>query len=433
MEREEGLTEERQPRRQISRRTFLKWGAAAVGSALVGTFFGNPPEAVKKTLTPLKKPSKEDFSDLLSEEELEAVHIRIYQTPNVKLYLRKGIFDFPLFRDAKEKKLPEVAIVLVDHGSLSWNASERLATQPRIVWQAINMHPKDYPEEYWQERITEEEESLNDWTGWKKEDEERLSKLLSGELEREMQEELEQAKKWSTSGYDKKYWQARANELQKELNKILTGSKKQELEDEIKEEQDRINEVTKELKILKDRPRAIAKEAEEIGPQGTIVRLNPESPEYQKAPEYAEKIKKLLQKYPQLENKVFIFLTVGGRQKPHPTQSYPQPEQFIEWPSWMMSQVREEGKEEHSYRFVAPFTAGTILWHEMHHYQGSGEKMASEYPTDTRVLESITSAWEKYQATGDSSGYPFIFTTKEGIIVTKQIQPQSGSPPQANI
>lgn len=56
----------------------------------------------------------------------------------------------------------------------------------------------------------------------------------------------------------------------------------------------------------------------------------------------------------------------------------------------------------------------------------AGEK-TSEYEADTLMFNSIVDAWDKYQKTGDSSGYPFVFVTPEGIIITKKSPtPQDG-------
>lgn len=358
--------------KQTTRRNFLRGTGKVAKGAALGLLIGGVGLSLSRDTTDNvpNLPPKDKFPDLLTDEQLQAAHICIYQTPNVKLFLRPGVFDLPLFRDTKEGKVGETVIVLVDSPSLSWNTSEKMPPEAKLVFQASTEHPKEYPEEYWQSRVKQEEDDLERWTGYKQNAQERLERLLSGE--EEVKKELRAVNYW-------------------------------------------IEEAEKELAILRDRPRAIVREAE-IGPEGTIVRL---SPDYnQQFPEHAEKREKLIQKNPELENKIFIFLAVGGRQKPHPSYSYPQPEQFKEWP-WI-PQLREKGKEEPYHRWQVPFTAGTALRHEIHHYQGIGEEMASEYPTDTKVLESITSAWEKYKTAGDSSGYPFVFVTKEGITVTKQ-------------
>lgn len=55
----------------------------------------------------------------------------------------------------------------------------------------------------------------------------------------------------------------------------------------------------------------------------------------------------------------------------------------------------------------------------------AAKKVHNERDTDHIALETILKAWKKYQETGDTIGYPFVFVTKEGITITKNITKQT--------
>lgn len=121
---------------------------------------------------------------------------------------------------------------------------------------------------------------------------------------------------------------------------------------------------------------------------------------------------------------MYIFLAVGEPLAPHPKQSYPNPKQIEE-----TNKLPARG-----YRFGYLGLPGFVLRHEIEHYEddpnlgktlpGYKETLPFEYQIDTLAYESIVKAWEKYQKTGDTSGYPFIFETKEGLIFTKHVDKQ---------
>lgn len=71
--------------------------------------------------------------------------------------------------------------------------------------------------------------------------------------------------------------------------------------------------------------------------------------------------------------------------------------------------------------------AGSTLRHEAYHYNnkvGSTDDR-NEYMADKGMFESIESAWEEFQRTGNTEGYPFIFETSEGMTFTKKREAQT--------
>ncbi|HBQ50822.1 hypothetical protein A3B42_03295 [Candidatus Daviesbacteria bacterium RIFCSPLOWO2_01_FULL_38_10] len=141
----------------LSRRRFLKnvaKGAAVVGGLAVAAKV-LPPILFPEGISPEdgdnspSTPLPEGLSaDTLTQQELEKAHIRIIPTPKVALYLRKGIFDFPLFEYARRGGLKEVVVVLVDHPSLSWNARDKLPEDIKPIYESgiVNPREKSAPE-----------------------------------------------------------------------------------------------------------------------------------------------------------------------------------------------------------------------------------------------------------------------------------------------
>jgi len=277
--------------------------------------------------------------------------------------------------------------VLVDSPVLSWNAGKKMSSEVREVWHKYRLHPSEYTEEYW----------------------ERQEEFKSGIIQIE-EEQIE-------------FWKEQIEKFAKDHEE-----QRKRYEQYIADSQKRIEEYEQGLLMLKDRPLAIAEEAEKRGPEAIFIRPDQlprlTEEDQKKYPEFMQRVKSL-QNDPAFKNKAFILMAVGQKLMPHPSQSYPQPEQFEEWP-WLPF-LREQGKEKDSHRWSDPFTAGTTLRHEVFHYQGVDKESVEEYETDTKMFESIEKAWEKYQETGDTSGYPFIFETEEGMTFTKKREARSAS------
>lgn len=97
--------------------------------------------------------------------------------------------------------------------------------------------------------------------------------------------------------------------------------------------------------------------------------------------------------------KIYIFLAVGGHQKPNPKHSYLDP--YGGYPP------------DDKYAFVLP--AGYVIRHELSHYGHPDESEA-----DILAANSLVDALEKYKKTGDSSGYAFVFVNDRGITITRK-------------
>ena len=72
--------------------------------------------------------------DTISPEQLQRQHIRVIQTEQVKLYLRENISEFQLFNDAKNGKINEAVIVLVDASFLVWNMNNEVPKEARQIF-----------------------------------------------------------------------------------------------------------------------------------------------------------------------------------------------------------------------------------------------------------------------------------------------------------
>lgn len=381
-----------------TRREFLKTMVKA-GGVLLGGSIGitsclpvpkeqekvQPPLAAtpaEATATSLPKQEQVKKPVFLTEEELQKAHIKIYQTSEVTLKVEKGIFDLPVFKDAADGKLKEVVVVLVDHPQMSWNASKKLPDDARLVWQAINIHPSEYPDEYWEKR---QEYTKN------------MVKLLKERLQ------IIQKQADLNTNPDLKYFY----EGLISREKISSSNYEQSLFFLNKGREDAVG-IAEEM--------GIAWPDGEI--YGQIIRPDTDydyfpTPSIQKRfqdfPETAKRFQDLKKEHPELYGRVFIYLVVGGVQKPRPTQSYPKPEQFIE--------RKDLSGGDNRYKYYIE-SAGPVLRHELGHYV-TGSQSVDEYEADTKMFESIEGARNKKQK-GDDSGYPFHFFTEEGETITKR-------------
>lgn len=325
-----------------SRRRLLKRMAAAGSLVAAGVGLSllfpqeSSPEASDNSMPTLPHPEALP-EDTLTEEELVNAHIRIIPTDDVKLHLRKGIFEFSLFRDAVEGKLDEAVIVLADN--LSWNATRKLPEDVRLVWDITHESPK---EKY-----------------------ETKLKLYKQILESD--------------------------------SKAFT-----------------LEEIASELDIMTKNPSEwLRLESENVYSSGHFVRGRDIADNFSLQ---GWRDKNFFAQHPEFKKRVYIFLAVGEPLAPHPKQSYLNPEQIEEY-------ATNKAPVRRGYRFGYPRPAGFGLRHEIEHYEDDPYlgKTLSEYQVDTLAYDSFVRAWEEYQKTGDTSGYPFIFETKEGLIFTKHV------------
>lgn len=251
---------------QLSRREFIKGGAAiagtvaalgggvlAAGSAISRAYKESPQGRAQYDAYPKPEGLPED---ILTKEELQKAGITVYQTEDTQLYLRRGIFDFPLFRDAREKRIKGVVIALVDSDSISWNSTSQLPMDARAVWQGRILHPSEYSEANWDELkkytqdmidyhqkrldLTQEINSLQELTF---RDMIKYGEIvLKTSTEEELPEDvLEQARKI-------------VNDATDALQDFLSDEKQKVYREMVLSEERRINEFKNELEIFQDRP-----------------------------------------------------------------------------------------------------------------------------------------------------------------------------------
>lgn len=346
-------------------------------------------------------------ADVLTEEELKKAGIKIYQTDSIQLYLRRNALEeIPLFKDAAGGK-EGVVISLVDHHSLSWNAVEKLPQDARLIFQTVFPHPSEYSEHDWQElreylRVNREDD-LDRIPSWQ----ERLDELDSGELEKQTREKLDQLRKSLEEGKPS-FWQKvepsyseEIEEAEKKLAKILSGEERERIQGILEFSQ---QSVAKANIILGDRKQAIAYRAQEEGPLGVHTRaksLQDQNPKSIDSPSHRRRLI-FVQNHPQWLAKRYLYISVGGESRPHPLQSYPLPE---------FSGGYYELPDTHP---------GFITHHEVAHYKEDEPWVEGEDETDRIAYERLMKAWQKFQETGDTTGYPFVFVTPEGITITKK-------------
>ena len=305
---------ERQAAIRLSRRQLLKTAVLALAG-----------------LSGLAERQKDDLpDDLLTPEELQKTHIKIYQTATTRLYLRPGAFEIPLFKEARDAKLDQVVIVLVDSQNLNFTASLKLPPDARLAWQALNGP----------------EAVLADYLG-----------ILNF---------LEQTGAASQPGIGQNNY----NQIKKEVERLKEDPTK--WLDEVY--QNRIGET-----II-----------------GHILAL--------KNPQF-------LKNHPQFATRVYVYLAVGGDLKPSPHSSYPNPREF---------KKHDSSQNPSDYRFQFDFARryrGFILRHETCHWDPNLGYLP-EYEADTCAFNSLVAAWQKYQETGDTSDYAFVFVNDLGITYT---------------
>ncbi len=117
------------------------------------------------------------------------------------------------------------------------------------------------------------------------------------------------------------------------------------------------------------------------------------------------------------ENKVYIYICVGGKLLPNPSDSFPSPD-------WFDIDYDEVMTLSQGYTNI-----GFTLRHEFSHYNPdydpkdrSTRKVNPEETADRLALETIKSAWQTYQKNGDSSEYAFVFVNSNGVTIAQNLQ-----------
>lgn len=373
-------------RRQIAKGLVGVGGVVATGVILprVISDIGAKP---KEYTRPLGLPI-----DVLTEEELGQAGISIHPTSEVQLYIRKGALEIPLFKDSVNHKINGLVISLVDHDRLSWNAVSRLPEEPRSVLQKFIANPKDWPEDYWQDLKRYENEMIRFHDQQKLNEEEDLAKIVSGKKERLIRENIEFYKSNKQKNETSKEYQGSLEYWQDVLKDLLSGEEEKRVRKNIKVEEARKREAEEGLRVLEGPRNEAEKYFAEYGvraPQGIFIEPRPVR-----------------------NNKAYIYLCVKGDYQPHPDQSYPAPQHFSKF-------TKKDTYTIHA-KDILP---GFHFRHELGHYEEKeDEENKAEEAANRIAYERLLEAWKYYQETGDDSGYPFVFVTKEGFTITRNLQ-----------
>lgn len=414
--------------RQLTRREFLKEGAAVVGTAaLVGAGLYSASQSPEAKTRYDAYPKPEGIpDDILTKEELQESGITVYQTKDTQLYLRRGIFDLPLFKDANERRIKGVVISLVDSDSLSWNSTSKLPSDARAIWQGMWTHPSEYPEDHWKElekyaqdmvdrhqeiiTLTQEQQRLY---------EARFRNMIEyGEAVLKISSETELPAAVLESA------RRIIKEANESLEDLLGGEMHKQFLDNLASEERQLNKFKHEQEILQDRGAAIEYMANKGDAQGLHIDTRKRKP-----PAYiryrgdspSKKMASMFHDNPQWHNKVYLYLCVKGEGlKPRPEDSYPAPDWF---------QTRTYRRDDKDYDVVPKeldrSVVGFFIRHEVSHYEPRTDQPPhNEHDADHLALDSISKAYDKYEETGDTQGYPFVFVTGKEITITRNMKQQ---------
>ena len=340
--------------------------------------------------------------DILTNKELAQNNIKIYQTAETQLYLRKSALEIPILKDAAEGKIPGVVISLVDHDRLSWSALDRLPPDARSVAQAMNYHPSEWSNDYWQELKRYFQESVVYHQGIIEDNKIELKKLLNGEEEKYLRSTVS-LPVIQSDPEDLRYWQDR-------LEDLLSGVTEERIRKAIEDKLEDIAEAEDALaRIDGPRDKAVEFFAEHgVGePQGQL--LHAERSFYTTDYPWSLTAKRTayVAKHPEWLDKYYVYLCVKGNYEPNPDQSFPQPKDFYHFTSKNVSKKDP--------------TPGDILRHELAHYEEHEEdEYKEEEEANLIAYQGIEKAWRRFKETGDNSDYAIIFVNKNGITYTKR-------------
>lgn len=399
---------------KITRRNFLKIAGLAGAGLLLGTPVSacrNPDDLTSnKLVSPIPETGQilpdsipENMRDeILTDEELKEAHIKIYQTSDVQLFLRKNALSMPIFKDAATGKIVGVTISLIDSETITWNAVNKLPEDTRSLWQKFETHPRQWKENTWQDlrqryipqktRYFEEGIKIH---------EKELAEITSGEREKLYRSLINYAKSDISANSQNDALKLKETienlkRYEKELETLVSGRETQRVTTRISTEKRLLERARKELDILK-------------GPRDKAVEYYAENG--------LESVQGLLIQPSSTLNggRVYIYICVKGQSKPQPQQSFPRPEQFQVF-------YNKDGTYD-VFSDDEIDSAGFILHHEQGHYEDKRQdedQKKREREADRIAYEHLMKAWRKYRETGDTTGYPFIFVTKEGVTITQK-------------
>lgn len=425
---------EQEPGSKINRRDVLKLGVRAAALAAVAGTIGLGAKGNKRPESVPEAIPESIRDEILTANELKANHITINPTQDVQFYLRRSALgQFEAFKDAREGKLKEVVITLVDAESLSWNAMQGVPDGPRLAWQSRHLHPSEEPESFWEKKVKDTQQGRNYWKFVFESASFDLESVTSGAAEEKYRLELAQAERalGDPGVSDKTASQDYRKFLLIKLEAVRDGTAKKGLEEAIAKASEMLSMQTERLEMLGDRAKAIEAELGLGVGVGEYIKVDAQTVKTRaeweaQNTDFLKRSGSILSGHPELFEKVFIYVCVGGRQEPDPSDSFISPDRYVETDGFAEDpqKVKDEGK----YRFSGPNTTGTVARHELFHIAKEGFG-SPEYDADTGGFESIAAAWRKYQKTGDTKGYSLIFVTKKGATITKRPQQPSGFEP----
>lgn len=410
--------------RKISRRALLKGMVpAALGTAAL--------------LSPLSRAGEGQdeiplLPDVLSDEELGQFGISIHNTPETELYIRKSAFEeFDIFRDAKDGRTKGVVITLVDDDSLSWDAMGRIPDEfLKTLGQAIAQDPVKFVEENYESLIESYQVQIDTSRSAYQANLSDLYDLDQGVLDERISEtvnELEGQKQ--RAGVSELITKALDSQIQLLINRLIrikSGEERELIVQAIEDDMARMQEAEEILAQIGTKTDAVKYYEKDSPVLGMIGR--PEnginfSNEERFTPRQKELGEKLDQMDPGWKDKIFLFVSVGGKLTPKPDQSYPQRDwykihknsSFGFLPIPLASQIPIPGQylvdmSDPQLRGGASF----VLRHELGHYEPE-ENLHDERKTDLKALDSLAQASVRYQEMGDDRGYPFIFKNSHGL------------------
>lgn len=209
----------------------------------------------------------EETGDFLSDQELAENNIEIYSTGDTQLFLRRSVFEIPLFGDVREGKLGGVVISLVDNEIVPFSGHGIGSSEAKLVWQ----------------------------TG--------------------------------VSGYLRKYLTINRSWLAKHLS--VNARSREFWADQLDREEDfeRRSDYKRRLEAAQEMGKNIKKELEELGSPSWLVQNGPRGA-FTTTKAIESENAGFSQQHPDFGNKAYIFMAVGGGAKPKPFDSWPNPEEI---------------------------------------------------------------------------------------------------------
>lgn len=406
--------------RRSSRRSLLKGVVkGGIGALALSTPFISGRDGAEKPISP----------DIVSPEELSEYGIQILNTDETQLYIRKSAFEeFDIFKDAKEGKIKgSVIITLVDDDSLSWDAMGRVDDKlVRTLGLAIIEDPIKYVDENYDEIRKNAEVEFEARRSSYKRSLQDLKMLNDGSLSGVVRDDLDslraQRKLFPDNPVLLKPLDAQILATQERLKRIESGEEREILTDEIEEDLARLQQAELVLRSTTTRDDAIEYFEKDSPVLGMIGR--PEKGIAFSSSRFTERQKELGAQLdeisPNWKDNIYIFVSVGGRLTPKPKDSFPQQGWYEKYkrpflfPIFLPDQYVVDISDPN-------MRGGTafVLRHELSHY-GTEGNLHDERQTDLKALDSLAGASDRFQNSGDTSGYPFVFKNKHGITYARK-------------